>query len=546
MSQDVLPTTPTVDPLAINGNPPSVSIDEEAQVQPAVPVQGIAAVQPVQQQLVYDLSVEDLVIRSYFTEPSLTRKMMPLLVSEMYRDPLNQAIIKTIRRFIKHNGRPPVAQEMVIGMAKTGFTSSVRDKFMTIVNTPLQPMKIDFIVSMIERFYQESMFEQLLMKCSEALFNHDTDSIRAQMPTIKDALNFSMHMKLGINLVDDAALALSRLRASTACIPSRLSKLREYTSQANEGRGTCGGWFRKAVSLLVGHPGAGKTLCMCSEAAFAVSCGYNVLYISLEMAEEKIWHRITANLVDKTLFEVLDMTPEECQEAIRKSKIADADSLGILNVKRFKTSATPTNIEQCMDEFETTYGQKVDLVVLDYMSILKADSFDRRARDNMFTEGEAKIEQTRDIMDERNAACLSAIQFGKSGYGNLDAGMGEVQGSSAYNNTADFIMTLTITALLRANNLYANMILKNRFGPADVPFCTKNDFTKMRWSDAADSDIDVFNTAIAEQQVQNNSGNGGRRRSTAGAGEQKEAPVPQGVTVNVTAGTEPPGFQGTF
>lgn len=488
---------------------------------------------------VYDLSREDLVIRTYFTEHALANRMNQLLDTGLYSDPLNREIIKTIRGYIKKYNRIPTAQELMTGMASSGYSENVRNKFAFICNAPCTPLRQDYCISMLESFYQEQKFEQILMKQAEALHNHDTNGIKGMIPLCKEALNFSLHTSLGLNLVTDTKTALEKLRAGTVCIPSRISEIRKYTTQKKETEGTCGGWFRKCISLFIGQPNIGKTLVLCSEAAYAVSMGYNVLYVSLEMAEEKIWHRVAANLLDKDMIDVLDTDPDVCEKMIGNAKAAEANNMGIMNVKRVKTTTTPSDISAMVDEFQITHGVQVDLLVIDYLGIMEPDRHGSRD-ENMYRDGELKAEQIRDLCDERNIAGLSAIQFNRTGYRNLDAGMENVSGSAAYNNTADFMCTITSDEVLRSHNLYAHMIVKNRHGENNVPFCTRNDFRKMRWFDATADDVAICDAQRAAALTNPQGNNGGRRR---------EPPPPQAPAIPetppkppVTAGTAPGSF----
>lgn len=520
--------------------------------QTLIPMPGDAAILPstqpemVLQQppLVYDLSREDLVIRTYFTEPSIATKMHPLLDMQLYSDPLNREIIRTIRGYIRKYNRAPSAQELVTGMANSGYADNVRNKLVFICNAPCTPLRKDYCVAMLEGFYQEQTFERILMKQAEALHNHDTTGIKELIPKCRDALNFSLHASLGLNMINDAPVALGRLNAGTACIPSRLSAVRLYTTQKKETEGTCGGWFRKALSLFIGQPNVGKSMILCSESAFAVSMGYNVLYISLEMAEEKVWHRVVANLLDTDLLDVLDMDPEKCKEMLQNAHAAEAANVGIFNVKRMKTTTTPDDIEVLLDEFYAMYKRPVDLLVIDYLGIMKPARRGGISEENMFRDGEMKAEQIRDLCDERNIACLSAIQFNRTGYRNLDAGMESVSGSAGYNNTADLMITITHDQVLKMHHLYAHMIVKNRMGDNDVAFCAKHDFKKMRWYDATPEDAaicDAQRAAAIEAANTAHSGGGGSGRRREPPPPKDDLAVPQQKQA-ATAGTPPSTF----
>lgn len=455
--------------------------------------------------IVVNLSREDLVLRTYFSDAGIANKMTPLLDTTLYEDPSNKELVKIIRQFIKKYNRRPTAQEIVTGLAAIGV-DNIREKLMFICNTSVAYMHPDFCIDMLETFYREKKFEQILLKQAESLHEKRLDTVRNLIPDVKNALNFSLHMNLGLNVRDDAEEAMRRLRQTMECIPSGLTEINMYTSQSadmdelgNPIYLATGGYHRKTLTLFVGQPNVGKSLCLCSEAVNAARSGFNVLYITFELAEEYVWRRLVANWTDVPQGKILDLTPDECRNIILQSKNDGVDKAGELNVIYMPTTSTPDEISVRLDEFLSTYGVPVDLLVLDYIGIMKSNH--HRMMSNSYEEGVEKAEQIRGICIERNIAGLSAVQFGRSGYKRLDAGMESVADSAGYNNTADLMITLTSDQLLRECGMFSNTFIKNRFGPNEIGFISKNDFGRMRWYSVTSSDYEAYETRRAEQAV---------------------------------------------
>lgn len=446
---------------------------------------------------VYDLTKEDLVLRTYFTDPVVSAKMMPLLDKSLYANQDNQAVVTVIRKFIKKFGRKPSSQELVTALENTGRAEEIRQRIMFICNTAMPEIKSDYAIHMVETFYQERSVELLLRQQAASLHDNNMEGIRDLIPTFKEKLNFSLHLNLGLDLIDDIDEAKRRLKASTDSIQSGIAEINMYTAQSKEGASS-GGYPRKTLTLFVGQPNVGKSMILCSEAAHAFRNGKNVLYVSLELAEEYVWRRIASNLTGVEQYEVSDLSTEECQNLIYSSKNPDVDKLGVLKVKRLKTTATPYEIENLLDTFETSVGAPVDMLVIDYIGIMKPSRTGAVSEQSQYLDGQAKAEQIRELCIDRNMVGLSAIQFNRSGYSNLNAGLESVSGSAGYSETADLMITITKDTVLADLGMFANWIKKNRFGPNEVGFKTKTDFSTMRWYTASEDDLNAESTARAE------------------------------------------------
>lgn len=467
---------------------------------------------------VFDLNREDLVLRVFFTDPVMSAKMMPLLDPVLYKDDVNKNIVSIIRKFIKKYGRKPTAQELIYGLSTTGYSEDVREKLIVINNSDISPLKQDFVVSMLENFYQESSAEELLKKSATAIYENNMEAVKNLLPIMKEKLNFSLHMNLGLDLVDDIAEAQRRLRSATAPVPSGIMAINANTAVKMDDPST-GGYPRKCLSLYAAQPNMGKTLVLCSESCVAVRNGFNVLYISLELAEEYIWRRMAANLTGLGQYAVVDMDEEQCKQAIYSSKNPGSEKFGVLKVVRAKRTTTPTEVEAMLDAFVTKVGTPVDLLVIDYIGILKP-SRDLASRDNNTSlDGQAKAEQIRELCIDRNIAGLSAVQFNRAGYNNLEAGLEHLAESKGYAETGDLVVTIAADPILRELGMYVNYIKKNRMGPNEVAFYTRKDYQLMRWTDATDEDRLLSESkhaeALAMQQVNAAYGKGNGQQNAA-------------------------------
>jgi len=153
-----------------------------------------------------------------------------------------------------------------------------------------------------------------------------------------------------------------------------------------------------------------------------------------------------------------------------------------------KTTTTPAEIESMIDQFYSLHKKMPDVLVIDYIGIMKPNR-SQRSMESMYLDGQEKAEQIREMCIDRNMVGISAVQFNRTGYSRLDAGLESVSGSAGFAETADIMVTITRDDILKKLNMYANFIKKNRFGENEVAFYTKYDFATMRWYDATQEDI---------------------------------------------------------
>lgn len=525
------PQTVTTQPTVQAGYSPMLQQQLSAQQYGIAPTQN-AYLQPPQE--VVALTREDLVIRVFFQDSSVGPKLRDCLRPELFQDQNNRTIVEIIRKFSSKHGRMPTAQELITGMGANDYAIQARDKLMFIYNTPVQSMHQDYVILMIESFFKERLSEEVLVSAAESIHDKRVDGIRDLIPKLQAAVMFSLHTDLGLNMYTDADIALAKLREQKQCIPSGINEIRYYTGRPDAtGIMTGGGYYRKTLTLFVGQPNMGKSLTLCSEAAFAYKNGFNVLYITLELAEDYVWQRLAANICEVDFYDVLRLNGDQIREKIDASveKYRQTGARpGQLQVRYMKTTTTPVEIEAVIDSFELAHG-KLDLLVVDYIGIMKP-ARGKVSESSMYNDGVMKAEQLRDIAIERNFACLSAVQFNRSGYHNVEAGIESVEGSSGYAETADLMISLTANDVLRSMGMFSHYILKSRLGPALVMFLTRVDFKQMRWFSPTKDEVNAYNTAMAEAEPQINAQRGGRKDNgpKRAIGKPQEAQsIPGGV-----------------
>jgi hypothetical protein len=440
---------------------------------------------------VYDLSREDLVLRKFFEDSIIQSRICNHLDPDLFDDQDNKRICDFINRFHKKFSKYPSAQELITALPKG---TRERTKLMVINNTTIPTLDRDFTISMIESFFREKQTEKVLTNAAEFIHDGQVDNIGDLVKELHNAVNFTLNLDIGLHLSDDAQEALDRLNVSLCAIPAALELVRRATSPKDG----YGGHYRKALSVYYGMPNVGKSILLCNDAAYAYQAGFNVLYVTMEMAEELIWERITANITDIELGTVRGKSALEIQELLAQNKLEHAEKSGNLYVKAMPTSATVVDIENEIVEIKRTKGIDIDLLVVDYIGIMKAAKRSGSFKDHtLYTLIKEVAEQLRDLAKSKNIAVVTASQLKREGYENKEASMKDVAGSVGLNDTADFVITITQDPLLKSCGLFAHMILKNRFGANSVSGLSRVDYNHMRVRSATAEDIDKYN----EQQI---------------------------------------------
>ena len=349
---------------------------------------------------VIQLSKEDLVLRTYFNDNVIGPKLRAYMNPKMFVDPVNQALTKVIGKFEKKYSRSPTAQELILGMGSTGFSEQLVQKLGYICNTPMVGVRQEYLIDLIEGHFRERMTENILISAAENVHDRHVDGINNLIPKLKEAVNFSLHTNLGLNVYNDIGAALALLKERKECIPSSINEIRAKTGTVEkDGSIRGGGYYRKTLTLFVGQPNVGKTLVLCSESCYAVRAGYNVMYISLELSEEYLWRRMAANLTGIDQYEVTELSTEECKAKIEAARLSSVEKMGRLKIKRMKTTTTPYEIDALLDEYETEVGAPADMLVIDYIGIMKPNQRPGMI-ENMYKDGQAKAEQIREIWYE--------------------------------------------------------------------------------------------------------------------------------------------------
>jgi replicative DNA helicase len=438
------------------------------------------------------LNQEDRILRCLFYDTLIQTRASAYLEPILFDNIENRAIVTGIVQFMDKYKKFPKIADMSMGIPDD---SPIKEKFNRIIDTNVDDdVTEDSQIDSIENFFKKQKTKRILEKHAEAIYNKNINEV---LPIIYEdlakAVTFSINSRSALSMLKDAKAILEVLNRPDSAIPSSLSQLRFYTG--GEDDPSLGGYYRKTISAFMGMPNIGKTIFLCNEAAFAYRCGYNVMYITLEMHEELIYKRIMSNVSQIEQKLIKDQDADDLVTALKAHVLHNNVEHGDVYCKQLSANSSAADIENAIVECERVHDTKIDFLVVDYLGIMKPTSNNRNA--NTYQIGKEVTENLRDVAQDRNIAILTATQTNRSGYDDTNVTMANTSESSGINATLDLLITITQDEFLRRERIYSNTIIKNRYGPKDVTLFTKCDFLRMTLTDATDEELEKYYTTIA-------------------------------------------------
>jgi len=443
------------------------------------------------------ISREEIIIRRMFDDPVIQNKLLKHLDPDLFEDDIHKSLCTAITKGYNKYGKFPQAEELSLALPDN---SAEKIRLTKIMNLRIKTIERNIVIDVIENYFREKKTENILGNAAEAIHDKDFANISSLILDLQEAVNFSLYMDIGLNLVEDVDEALRRLNDTHKPIPSALSDIRTWTMQ---GEGV-GGWYR-GLSVFMGMPNVGKTILLCNEAAFSFQNGYNVLYVTLEMEEALIWERITVNVTDIPLNKIRGESGGDIKKLLREHKIGNNPKQGELFVRELDSTTTALDIENLINEIKLSEGITIDICFIDYIQIMKPiirkGSINNR-NGSLYSFGKEIAEQLRDLSRKHKIPIVTPSQLNRDGYSNTNADMKNTAGSAGLNDTADFIVTITTDPYLEKYGMFLHTIIKNRFGPKMITFLTECDTMHMRVRSASNEMRKQYSEAQVNETVQ--------------------------------------------
>ena len=257
--------------------------------------------------IVQDITREEMVLRRILDDVNIQSRIVEHMSPDIFTG-LNVNICRAILGHNKQFGKFPTPQEIVSALPDG---APERQQVIKIAQYNVETIEQNVSTAYVKSFFREMLTERVIIESADHIKNNKIDNIVDLVKQLEKAVNFDIEINIGLSALHDMPEILRRLNVSDTAIPSGIDAINELTDISGKKKG---GWYRSALSLFMGMPNVGKTILLCNEAAYAYKSGYNVLYVSLEMAEERIHQRIIANVTDTPMGEVASQDPHEILE----------------------------------------------------------------------------------------------------------------------------------------------------------------------------------------------------------------------------------------
>lgn len=413
---------------------------------------------------------------------------MPFIKQEYFQEKENQVTFDILNDFINKYNAFPTKEALLIDLSnKTGINEQLfnKTKDLIIDIQPESETNIDWLVDTTEQFCKERALHNAIFQSIKIMENKDGQLQKGSIPKLmSDALAVSFDTSVGHDFIDDADKRFEFYHTKEVRIPFHLDMFNKITE---------GGLPRKTLNLGMAVTGGGKSRFMCDCAANNLTDGYNVLYITMEMAEERIAERIDANLLDISLSDLKDMPKAEFDGKIKSIK---AKTKGKLIIKEFPTAgAGANNFRFLINELKLKRNFIPDIIYIDYINICMSSRLKMGANVNSYGYIKAIAEELRGLAVEFNLPIVTATQINREGFNNSDIDMTNVSESIGLPATVDFMFGIVVNEKLDELNQIMIKQLKNRYSDMSLNrrFCIGVDKGKMKHYDLENPTEDLMN-----------------------------------------------------
>ena len=430
------------------------------------------------------MKVETLILKNLLLTEEYPRRVLPFVKQEYFEDRTDQILFDlTHKYFVKYSAVPTV-EALTIEVGKIPSLSD--DQFKQITQTlesfDKEKTELDWLLDTTEKWCQERAIYLALMESIKIADGSDQKKTPDSIPSIlSDALGVSFDNHIGHDYIDDYEERYESYHRVETKVPFDLDFFNKITK---------GGLPNKTLNIALAGTGVGKSLFMCHVASSVLLQGRNVLYITMEMAEEKIAERIDANLLNVDI-----QTLAQLPKIMFENKITDLSkkTQGKLIVKEYPTaSAHAGHFRALLNDLALKKAFRPEIIFIDYLNICTSQRF-RNASVNSYTMVKSIAEELRGLAVEFNVPLVSATQTTRSGYGSSDVDLTDTSESFGLPATADLMFALISTEELEEQNQIMVKQLKNRYYDPTLNkrFVVGIDRAKMR----------LYNV---EQEAQNN------------------------------------------
>ena len=394
------------------------------------------------------------ILEGLINSDDFVRTAKPYLKDEYFKDHTEKVVFNLINNYIDKYNKPPNIESIKVDLDNSKDLSEDQHSTISKYVQGMVPgnTDIDWLVDETEKFCQHQAIYNAIMESIQIL-DGKTKTQKGSIPTLlTDALSVTFDPHIGHDFIEDAESRFEYYHRKEHKLPFNLEYFNKITK---------GGLSKKTLNICLAGTGVGKSLFMCHCAAANMLDGKNVLYITMEMAEEKIAERIDANLMGITMDE-LSILPKEAYDK-KLNRIKDKTT-GQIIVKEYPTAGAGSNhFRHLINELKMKRNFIPDIIYVDYLNICMSSRIKYGASVNSYTYVKAIAEELRGLAVEFNLPVVSATQTTRSGFSSSDVGLEDTSESFGLPATADFMFAIIATEELDDLGQFQVKQLKNRY-----------------------------------------------------------------------------------
>ena len=423
-------------------------------------------------------TLELTILRGLTHNETYTRKVLPYLKDVYFENTTGRTSFTIISEHFSQYNRCPVASEYAIAIESLSGLND--DEFRDIGSAAEQiyggedTPSLEFLVDETEKWCKERAVYLALLE-SISIHDGSSDNERGAIPSLlQDALAVSFDPHVGHDYLNDYNSRYDFYHTKEEKLPFGLDYFDKITK---------GGIPNKTLNIALAGTGVGKSLFMCSFASSVLLQGKNVLYITMEMAEERIAERIDANLLDTNIQDIVDI-PRPMFET--KVSNLQAKTQGQLFIKEYPTaSAHAGHFDSLIKELQLKKDFRPDIIFIDYLNICNSSRYRAGSNVNSYTVVKAIAEELRGLAVKHKLPIVSATQTTRSGFSSSDVSLTDTSESFGLPATADFMFALITNEELEQMGQIMVKQLKNRYNDPTMhrKFVVGIDRAKMRLYD---------------------------------------------------------------
>ena len=404
------------------------------------------------------MRTETLILANLLKNEEFMRRTLPFLKSEYLSESPERKLFDQINQYILKYNSLPSQSALALGLQERKDLNESEYKAIGKILTDLTEVELkkednQWLLDTTETWCQEKALFNAIMESVQIIDGTDTTHGKGAIPTLlSNALGVSFDPNVGHDYLDMSTDRYHFYHRIEKRIPFDLSYFNKITS---------GGLCRKTLNIILAGTGVGKSLAMCHFAAAAMTQQFNVLYITMEMAEERIAERIDANLLDLSMDD-LKVLSEDMY--LKRMETLKQKVKGRLIIKEYPTaSANPSHFRALLQELKLKRKFKPDIIFIDYLNICASARIKPGSNINSYTYVKAIAEELRGLAVEFDVPVVSATQTTRSGFSSSDPGLEDTSESFGLPATADLMFALIATEEMDALGQIMVKQLKNRY-----------------------------------------------------------------------------------